>query len=215
MKVSSVIARIRLDLADCDGDGWTRPLLVDVLNDVQSALFALRPELWTKPKIISATGTDLLDLTAICDVVISVEGVVDDDGKIIKKIINTDGSSAMTYGRLNKFGPSVVKGNPLSGLPSEASVIENTRQYVRLSPAISPGKTVKLRVWCSTMPPAIRATGDIDIPPSIHEDFLRMAEARLLQMEIDSPSSMAASDRLLAQAGQMTSAKRTIRKQEA
>lgn len=212
MKVSSVVARVRLDLSDCDKSAyaWKTPHIVDVINDMMCQLFALRHDLFMRPITVEFLGGDLLDLSACCDMIKSVEGVVDGSGQIIKRLVTSSSDNESNYTRIRKCRGVVTA--ITGGLPDAAQVVSGSGQYVRLTPAMPTGKTIKLRVWCASRPKATTATGTIDLPCELYDDLLRMVESRLLGVENDSPSSMAASDRLLAQAGVLIKGKRDARK---
>lgn len=207
MKVSALVRRIRKDLGDCDGNRYEGWHIMQIASEVACTLFGVAKDAFVKPREITVTGGELIDLSGCCDFIQRVDGIVDGNGNLLQPIKTVFESPKAQYVRAGC--------KSAGGLPTEATIVNKEGKHIKLSPPLPPTKSVKIRVWCASSPKFNKLSDEIDLPCELTADFIKLIKATLLEADDDSASGMNLSNSLTSKAGQMILAMRNQRKEYA
>lgn len=182
-----LIEELRIQLNDTEAIWLGDELIAQFIKDAMCLIAQLRPERFTKARIMKANRGELQCVPACCSKLISVDGVTDKCGNPLNYI--SEGSTALAKAFTKQAMDDVETSYTFSIVSAPSGQFE-------VSPPIKPSQDVYFRITCVEVP----TTPDMDENfgnCSIRELVLHYALYRAYYMETESKTSLAMGDRHL------------------
>jgi hypothetical protein len=185
MKLSDLIARLRLDIGDIDKDRYSDAHIVDMINEASCEIFDVRPDLFQKRVVVKL---DVGDFQKPCcvDRIIDIEAVTDANGIVKKTLRVVDSSAQDAFGKENC-------GLVGDGLPSEVSLDSEASNSFSVSPQVLPNQEVFVRILGAVRPqsmPFDDLTAKVDSPVcDKYSALLHFVKYLMLSTETESVTS--------------------------
>lgn len=187
MKLSSLLSRIRIDIADRDKDRFEDAILIDYVNEALDEIFKLYPSIFKKTVVYRLQEGDVQQ-PCCCDKLISVEALTDANGVKVGELRKTDTSATISFGKNNCAKKDSV--------PSEYSLDKETPSFT-VTPPVKPGQEFYARITCAVKPCEIPFDLETELPWYVSDRYASIIDYviyRALGTEHESQTSRAISE---------------------
>lgn len=190
MRLSDLLARIRIDINDRDKDRFEDAILTDYANEALGEIFALSPNTFQKT-VVAKLSEGSVQQPCCCDKLYSVDAITDAHGNKISEIRQSDGQATIAFGKSNCVSSSK------NSKPSSYSLEPNSNNKFTVEPPVKPGQDIYARLTCAIKPCEIPFDLDAELPWYVSDKYSSIIDYvvyRALGTEHESQTSRAVSE---------------------
>lgn len=189
MKLSDLLARIRIDISDRDKDRFEDEILTDYVNEALGEIFSLSPNAFQKTIIAKLSEGDIQQ-PCCCDKLYSVDAITDAHGNKVSEIRKSDGRATIAFGKRNCISKQNSSG------PTSYTLEAGSNKFT-VEPPVKPGQDIYARLTCAIKPCEIPFDLEAELPWYASDKYSSIIDYvvyRALGTEHESQTSRATSE---------------------